>query len=176
MKNEWLRKFVRDVPDRPKPGIMYRNIEPLLAAPHAFKRVTEIQAAMYKGSIDAIAALDARGFLFGAPLMQALSVPLVMIRKPGKLPGETHKVNSVLEYGETELEITVNSFSPGTRVLLVDDVLATGGTAVASAHLVEKAGGHVVRCAFVLELKYLPGGELLRSHQIPYDSLIAYEQ
>ncbi len=176
MEMDHLRTFVRDVPDHPKPGIMFRDIGPLLATPHAFKRVTELQADKYQDSVDAIAALDARGFLFGAPLAQALSVPFVMIRKPGKLPGETHRVDSVLEYGETELEIVADSFAPGSRVLLVDDVLATGGTAVAAAHLVEKAGGQVVRCAFVIELKYLPGGELLRSHQIPYDSLIPYEQ
>jgi adenine phosphoribosyltransferase len=176
MEKEHLRTFVRDVPDHPIPGIMFRDIGPLLATPHAFKRVTQLQADKYRDSVDAIAALDARGFLFGAPLAQALDVPFVMIRKAGKLPGETHKVGSVLEYGTADLEISMDSFAPGSRVLLVDDVLATGGTAVAAAKLIEHAGGQVVRCAFVIELKYLPGGELLERHQIPFDSLIAYDE
>ncbi|HWL11159.1 MAG TPA: adenine phosphoribosyltransferase [Planctomicrobium sp.] len=169
-----LREHIRDVPDFPKPGILFRDITPLLAHPAAFRESIRQLADQYRSmNIKAIAAAEARGFLFAAPLALELNAGLVPVRKPGKLPFETQSFHYELEYGTDTLEIHTDAFSPGDRVLLVDDLLATGGTMNACAKLVERSGAEVVGCAFVVELAFLNGRERLA----PYDvfSLLTYD-
>ena len=152
------RDFIRDIPDFPKPGVQFKDITPLLADPTAFRASVERLAERYgDAGIHAIAAAEARGFLFAAPLALALRVPLVPLRKPGKLPYHTHSMKYDLEYGQAELHMHTDGVSPGQRVLMVDDVLATGGTMAAGCALVERAGGVVVACAFLVELSFLAG-------------------
>ncbi|MSR32243.1 MAG: adenine phosphoribosyltransferase [Gemmataceae bacterium] len=157
-----LKKFIRDVPDFPKPGILFKDITPLLGNPQAFRFSIEQLARQFRGqSIDAIAAAEARGFLFAAPLALELDKPLVPLRKPGKLPYTTLAFNYDLEYGQAELQMHVDAIQPGAKVLLVDDVLATGGTMRAACRLVGRAGGQVAGCAFLMELSFLAGRESL---------------
>ncbi len=162
-----LSKFIRDIPDFPKPGIMFKDITPLLADPSAFaeaiRQFTEHYQAM---SMDAIAAAEARGFLFAAPLALQLRKPLVPLRKPGKLPYRTYSLKYDLEYGEAELQMHTDGVPRGARVLLIDDVLATGGTMLAGAQLVEQAGGTVVSCGFLVELSFLNGRDKLRPRDV----------
>lgn len=169
-----LRSFIRDVSDFPKPGITFKDISPLLRSPEAFAMSIEIMRAKWDGRIDAIAALDARGFLFGAVLASSMRLPLSMLRKKGKLPGETVGVSYDLEYGSAELEVQVDAFTPGARVLIVDDLLATGGTACAACSLVERSGANVAGCVFVIELPVLGGREVLGAYTV--QSLITYEE
>src|SRR5438309_1446435 len=151
-----LREWIRDIPDFPKPGILFKDITPLLAHPAAFRAAIDRLAGAFAGrSIDVIAAAEARGFLFGAPLALDLNVPFVPIRKPGKLPYATIALEYQLEYGTDRLEVHTDALAPGLRVLLLDDVLATGGTMRACCDLVESTGAQVVACAFVLELSFL---------------------
>jgi adenine phosphoribosyltransferase len=153
-----LRDFIRDVPDFPKPGVLFKDITPLLVDPDAFAyAVAKLSSHYAKGEIDAIAAAEARGFLFAAPMALELRKPLVPLRKPGKLPYATHSFRYDLEYGSAELHVHTDAIPPGARVLLVDDVLATGGTMAAACNLVERAGGSVAGCAFLLELAFLKG-------------------
>ncbi len=169
-----LARYIRDVPDFPKPGILFKDITPLLGEPQAFQSAIDQLADHYRGTdVRAIAAAEARGFLFAAPLALALEVPLVPLRKPGKLPYRTHSYQYDLEYGSAELHVHIDGIGPGQRVLLVDDVLATGGTMQAGCQLVEKAGGRVAGCAFLLELAFLKGREKLKPHEV--FSLIRYE-
>jgi adenine phosphoribosyltransferase len=162
-----LAKYIRDIPDFPKPGILYKDITPLLAAPQAFRQSIELLGDHYKGRrIDAVAAAEARGFLFAAPLALFFQKPLVPLRKPGKLPYRTHTFQYDLEYGSAELQVHVDGVTAGHHVLLVDDVLATGGTMEAGCRLIEKAGGHVVSCAFLIELAFLHGRERLQPHEV----------
>jgi len=162
-----FRPFIRDIPDFPKPGIQFKDITPLLADPTAFRASVERLAERYGSHpIDAIAAAEARGFLFAAPLALALRKPLVPLRKPGKLPYRTYSLKYDLEYGQAELHMHVDGIVSGARVLLVDDVLATGGTMRAGGQLVEQAGGSVVSCAFLLELGFLNGREKLAPHDV----------
>ncbi len=169
-----LAKYVRDIPDFPKPGILFKDITPLLAEPRAFRAAIDRMAERYRGrQIDAIAAAEARGFLFAAPVALELHKPLVPLRKPGKLPYRTHAHQYDLEYGSAELHVHVDGILPGQRVLLVDDVLATGGTMQAGCKLVEKAGGQVAGCAFLVELGFLKGAEKLRPHEV--FSLLRYD-
>jgi len=168
-----LNALIRDVPDFPKPGILFKDITPLLADPKAFGYSIARLAAHYaKAPIGAIAAVEARGFLFAAPLALELNLPLVPLRKPGKLPYQTHSFRYDLEYGSAELHMHVDGVAPGTRVLLVDDVLATGGTMAAAGKLIEQAGGVVAGCAFLIELGFLGG----RAHLPGYEvfSLLTY--
>src|SRR5262245_44216692 len=168
-----LAKYIRDIPDFPKPGILVKDITPLLADPAAFAEATRQFSAYYESKrIDAIAAAEARGFLFAAPLALALRKPLVPLRKPGKLPYRTYSLKYELEYGSAELQMHTDGVTPGARVLLVDDVLATGGTMAAGAQLITQAGGSVAGCAFLLELSFLNGRARLR----PYDvySVVTY--
>src|SRR5438128_6886172 len=135
-----LAQYIRDIPDFPKPGIIFKDITPLLAEPRAFHQAIDLFAEHYRGrSIDAIAAAEARGFLFAAPLALALERPLIPLRKPGKLPHTTHSFRYELEYGSAELHVHTDAVASGASVLLVDDVLATGGTVQAACRLVEKA-------------------------------------
>lgn len=162
-----LAKFIRDVPDFPKPGILFKDITPLLASPQAFHEATDRLAAHYESKkIDAIAAAEARGFLFAAPLALRLNKPLVPLRKPGKLPYKTHRMQYDLEYGSAELHVHIDGFLEGAQVLLVDDVLATGGTMVAAVKLTESAGAHVAGVAVLVELAFLGGREKLKPHDV----------
>ena len=161
-----LREYIRDVPDFPKPGILFKDITPLLNTPAAFQQAIDLMCIQFRGRpLDAIAAAEARGFLFAAPLALELKLPLVPLRKPGKLPYQTICHAYDLEYGSAELNMHVDAIRPGARVLLVDDVLATGGTMVAGCKLIEKAGGTVSGCAFLIELSFLGGAEKLRPHE-----------
>jgi adenine phosphoribosyltransferase len=165
--------FIRDIPDFPKPGILFKDITPLLADPTAFRASVERLAERYGDArIDAIAAAEARGFLFAAPLALALRTPLVPLRKPGKLPYRTYSLKYDLEYGQAELHMHVDGIASGQRVLMVDDVLATGGTMAAGCKLVEQAGGTVVSCAFLVELGFLGGRAKLGGYEV--FSLLTY--
>jgi len=168
-----LTKYIRNIPDFPKPGIQFKDITPLLADPAAFAYACARLAAHFSTRpVDAIAAAEARGFLFAAPLALELSKPLIPLRKPGKLPYKTHSFKYELEYGTAELHMHIDGVSPGARVLMVDDVLATGGTMSAACKLIEQAGGTIAGCAFLIELGFLQGRDLLA----PYDffSLVTY--
>lgn len=162
-----LTPFIRDIPDFPKPGIIFKDITPLLAEPKAFQESIRLFAEHYRGQpIDAVAAAEARGFLFAAPLALALELPLIPLRKPGKLPYRTYALKYELEYGTAELQVHIDGVHPGARVLLVDDLLATGGTMQAGAQLIEKAGGKVAGFAFLVELLFLKGRDKLKPHPI----------
>ena len=169
-----LRRFIRDIPDFPKPGILFRDITPLLADAAALREAVEQLAAPYRGErIEAVVAAEARGFIFAAPLAIALGAGFVPVRKPGKLPFDRHSFRYDLEYGSDTLEMHVDGVQPGTRVLVVDDLLATGGTVGACVKLLEKTGANIVGCAFAIELVGLGGAKLLAPH--PVFSLIQYE-
>jgi adenine phosphoribosyltransferase len=165
--------YIRDIPDFPKPGILFKDITPLLAEPTVFRASVEHLAERYgQQKIDAIAAAEARGFLFAAPLALSLRVPLVPLRKPGKLPYRTYSLKYDLEYGQAELHMHIDGIKPGQRVLMIDDVLATGGTMAAGCKLVEQAGGIVVSCAFLVELGFLEGRRKLEEYDL--FSLVRY--
>jgi adenine phosphoribosyltransferase len=161
-----LTKFLRDVPDFPKPGILFKDITPLLADPGAMQEAIARLAQMDFGRVDKVAAIESRGFLFGAPLAMRRGVGFVPIRKPGKLPWKTNRVEYVLEYGTDAVEIHKDAIHPGERVLLVDDLLATGGTMGAACKLVEACGGTVAGCAVIVELRFLPGRKLLTGRRV----------
>jgi adenine phosphoribosyltransferase len=167
-----LRTYIKDVPDFPKPGIMFRDISPLLASPEAMFSVTTEFMREWSGEVDAIAALDARGFIFGTALATILELPLVMVRKHGKLPGKTVCASYDLEYGSNTIEIPADAFKKGARVLIVDDVLATGGTASAAGQLVAKVGAEIAGYAFVIELSALNGRACLNGAHV--QSLLVY--
>ena len=169
-----LEDYIRSIPDFPKPGILYRDITPLLASAEAFRMTIEQLAERVKGlEIDVVAAAEARGFIFATPLAMKINAGFVPVRKPGKLPFDTHAFRYQLEYGTDTLEIHIDGVEPGQRVLLVDDLLATGGTMEACCHLIERAGAQVAGCAFVVELSALGG----RNRIAPHDtiSLISYD-
>lgn len=162
-----LTDFVREVPDFPKPGILFRDITPLLASPVAFSETIGRLADHFRDAkVDVIVAAEARGFIFAAPLAIELQVGFVPIRKPGKLPFETHAFHYELEYGTDSLEMHVDGIQAGQRVLVVDDLLATGGTIEACCKLVERNGAHVVACAFLIELRALAGRERIAPREI----------
>jgi adenine phosphoribosyltransferase len=162
-----LTKFIRNIPDFPKPGIQFKDITPLLANPDAFQEAIRILLGHYENhTIDAISAAEARGFLFAAPLAYQMRKPLVPLRKPGKLPYRTHKLQYDLEYGQAELHVHIDGFHPGSQVLLVDDLLATGGTLEAACKLIEQAKAKVISCAVLVELEFLRGREKLAPHEV----------
>ncbi len=168
-----LAHYIRDIPDFPRPGILFKDITPLLAEPRAFHHAIDLMGAEYKDrQIEAVAAAEARGFLFAAPLALLLERPLIPLRKPGKLPHRTYSLKYELEYGTAELHMHIDGVAPGARVLLVDDLLATGGTMAAGCQLIEQAGGCVAACAFLVELTVLKGRAKLHPH--PVFSLIQY--
>ena len=168
-----LKQYIRDIPDFPKPGILFKDITPLLAEPKALQYAIDCMAEHYPPTtVDAIAAVEARGFLLAAPLALRMQKPLIPLRKPGKLPYQTHTLQYDLEYGSAELQIHIDAFTTGKRVLLVDDLLATGGTMAAGCRLVEKAGGTVQSCLFLVELAFLHGRNKLKPHEV--FSLITY--
>ena len=161
-----LERLVLDVPDFPEPGIVFKDVTPLLADHAAFTSVIEALAAAGRDEsgrvvVDKVVGMEARGFIFAAPVALALGTGFVPIRKSGKLPRETHAVSYALEYGEATLEMHRDALAPGDRVLLVDDVLATGGTVRATRSLVESSGGTVHAVAVLMELGFLPGRETI---------------
>jgi adenine phosphoribosyltransferase len=169
-----LRSHIRDIPDFPKPGIVFKDITPLLLDPAALDAAVEGLAAWARPlNVDLVAAAEARGFIVGGALARELGVGFVPARKPGKLPHETVSAEYVLEYGVDALEMHADALADGARVLLHDDLLATGGTALALAELVEGAGAHIVGCGFLVELSFLGGREKLA----PYDvhALVSYD-
>lgn len=157
-----LRDYIRDVPDFPKPGIMFKDITPLLGAPEAFNATIDHLSKPFEGERALkIAAIESRGFIFGAAVAKHLGVGFVPIRKPGKLPWKTHRSEYALEYGTDALEIHEDAVGPGDRVIVVDDVLATGGTASAAGDLVRRLGADVLAYSIVIELTFLNGRERL---------------
>jgi adenine phosphoribosyltransferase len=169
-----LRRTIRDVPDFPKKGILFRDITPVLKSPALFEDVIGEFARRYRPrNVEGIAAVESRGFIFGAPLAVSLGVPFLLIRKKGKLPCRTCFAEYELEYGTDRIEMHEDAISRGQRILVMDDLLATGGTAVAAARLVESMGGTVVACVFVVELKFLNGRDKLKKYEVV--SLVAYE-
>jgi adenine phosphoribosyltransferase len=162
-----LKQFIRDIPDFPVPGILYRDITPILKAPEAFEHVVGSLADKYADArIDLVVGIEARGFLFAAPLALRLGKPLVPFRKKGKLPFDTISASFTLEYGEAVVEVHTDAIEPGQTALVVDDLLATGGTLAAAASLVERAGGVVAGLAVVVELTGLEGRAQLASYDL----------
>ncbi len=168
-----LRQFIRSIPDFPKPGIMFRDITPLLANPHALREsVRQLAEGFRELRIDKIMAAEARGFIFAAPLAMELEAGFVPVRKHGKLPYDTRAYHYDLEYGSDTLEIHSDALETGDRVLMIDDLLATGGTVKACIELAEQSEAEVVGCGFLVELNFLRGRDHLGNRQIV--SLIQY--
>ncbi|GAB4410517.1 MAG: adenine phosphoribosyltransferase [Anaerolineales bacterium] len=162
-----LAQMIRDVPDFPVKGILFKDITTLIKDPAAFREAVDRMAAPYEGmEIDLVAAIESRGFIFGAPLAYKLGAGFVPVRKPNKLPAETISASYTLEYGTNTLEMHKDAIQPGQRVLLVDDLLATGGSAKAAATLIEQLGGKVVGVAFLIDLTFLHGVEKLKGYDV----------
>ena len=162
-----LKSFIRDIPDFPSPGILFRDITPLLASPAAFEAAVGAMARPFRESPpEKILGIEARGFMFGAAIARELGIGFIPIRKPGKLPRETLRVSYGLEYGKDSLEIHTDACRKGERVLIVDDVLATGGTAQAAAELADRLGAEVAGMAFFIELEALKGRSRLGSRKL----------
>jgi adenine phosphoribosyltransferase len=171
LDRELLASRIRGVPDFPQPGVLFRDITPLLADPRAFRHAVDAMAAPFHG-IDHVVAIESRGFILGAPVAYCLGAGLVLVRKVGKLPSETLVEEYALEYGTNTVEIHRDAIRQGERVLIVDDVLATGGTVRAAANLVERLGATVAGISLLIELEFLSGREKLREYDVY--SLITY--
>ncbi len=170
-----LENAIRDVPDFPKPGILFRDITPVLEDPALCQAITSgFQEQLKDLSVDAIAGIESRGFLFGVPLALAMGVPFITVRKKGKLPWRTVTYKYDLEYGSAEVEMHVDSVRPGMRVLVHDDLLATGGTAAAAAELVRMQGGTLAGFSFLIELSFLKGNERLERYDSRIVTLLTY--
>ncbi|HEY7002001.1 MAG TPA: adenine phosphoribosyltransferase [Candidatus Udaeobacter sp.] len=170
---EKLRASVRDVPDFPKKGIVFKDITPILSDPALFRASIDLFLDRCRErKIDKIVGIDARGFVFGSAVAYELGVGFVPIRKRGKLPFKTDVASYSLEYGEAEMEMHVDAITPGEQIVLVDDLLATGGTSAAAAALIRKAGGHLLEAQFLIELEFLHGRERLES--TPITSFLKY--
>ncbi len=168
-----LKQYIRNIPDFPKKGILFRDITTLLSNKDRFREVVDVLYERYKDkNIDAVAAIDSRGFIFGGALAYKLGTAMTIVRKKGKLPYKTLKATYSLEYGEDTLEIHEDAFKPGARVLLIDDLLATGGTMGAVVDLVEKLKGKIVEIAFIIELSDLNGRSRLKD--FPVYSMVKY--
>lgn len=167
-----LKRHIRDIPDFPKPGIVFKDITPLLADADAFRAAVDAVVAPFRGRADMVLGIESRGFIVGAAAAYALGTGIAVVRKPGKLPWQTHRATYELEYGTDTLEIHHDAVGPGHRVLVVDDLLATGGTASAAVELVKRCGGDVVACAFLVELAFLGGRARLRGQDV--HALISY--
>jgi adenine phosphoribosyltransferase len=161
-----LTRHIRDIPDFPKPGIVFKDITPLLADASAFRAAIDGLVAPFAGTVDMVLGIESRGFILGAAAAYALGTGLAIVRKPGKLPYDTHRASYELEYGSDTLEIHQDALGPRHRVLLIDDLLATGGTAAAAIRLVEQCGGQVAACAFMVELEALEGRQRLVPHEV----------
>ncbi|MDX6674771.1 MAG: adenine phosphoribosyltransferase [Solirubrobacteraceae bacterium] len=169
-----LRKYIRDIPDFPKPGIVFKDITPLLLEPRAYDHAIGALADYARPlEVDVVLAAEARGFIFGGALARELGAGFAPARKPGKLPSETISAEYVLEYGIDVLELHADALAGGTRVLVHDDLLATGGTTRAKIELVEQLGANVVGCAYVIELAFLGGREALAGYDV--HALVAYD-
>jgi adenine phosphoribosyltransferase len=169
-----IRRAIRDIPNFPKPGIVFKDITPLLADGKLFAQTIDVLAERYRGqNIDTVLGIESRGFIVGAALAYKLGAGFSVVRKPGKLPFNTHSASYELEYGTDTLEIHVDAVSERARVVIADDLIATGGTAAATAELVAKLGATVVECAFVIELSFLKGREKLRPYAV--HSLVQYD-
>ena len=169
-----LNTTIRDVPDFPKPGILFKDITPVLADPRLLRDITLHLAETFRGAgVDAVVGMESRGFIFGSLLAVELGAAFAPARKPGKLPFRTIRESYALEYGEATLEMHEDAIRPGQRVLIVDDLIATGGTALATANLVRRLGGHVVSYAFVIELGFLDGRNVLAPD--PVHSVVSFE-
>jgi adenine phosphoribosyltransferase len=173
MTVEEIKKLIRDIPDFPKPGIMFRDFTPLIADARGLAAVVDQLAEPYLGKVDAVVGIESRGFIVGAPVAYRLGVGLAIARKPGKLPFHTYDQAYDLEYGSATLQMHQDALAGKARVLLVDDLLATGGTALAAIHLVAKLGANLVGCAFVVELDNLKGRDRLAP--VTCFSLIHYD-
>lgn len=170
-----LRDWVREVPDFPKPGILFRDLTPMMRDPQGWQAmVRQLAVVCERLQPDLIVGIESRGFLVGGALATALALPFAPVRKPGKLPGLVHGVDYTLEYGSDRLEIHADGFEDGPSVLVVDDLLATGGTAAACGQLVERAGGRLAGFAFVVELLGLEGRRRLPD-SVPIEALIGYD-
>lgn len=170
---EIIRSKIRDVPDFPKPGILFKDITPVLADPRAFNLCLDLLAETFDGQqVDGIVGIESRGFIFGAALASRMRKAFIPVRKPGKLPAATHKVSYELEYGTDAVEIHRDAIAPGESVIVVDDLIATGGTAWAACELVKKLGGNVLGAAFVIELTFLPGRK--RLEPVPVSTILQY--
>jgi adenine phosphoribosyltransferase len=168
-----IKQCIRDVPDFPKPGIIFKDVTPVLANPQVFNLCLDETAAHFDSvTVDAIVGIESRGFIFGAALASRMRKAFVPVRKPGKLPGRTKRVDYQLEYGSDALEIHADAFAAGTKVLVVDDLLATGGTALAACELVRALGAEVTAASFVIELTFLSGRQ--RMHPVEVFSLVQY--
>ena len=171
---EELKKYIRSIKDFPIKGIMFRDITTLLKDPEAVNKTLKYLVTFTNGiKIDKVVGIESRGFIFGSLLAQKLDVGFILARKPGKLPAETESETYQLEYGEDKIEIHKDAISKGDKVLLHDDLLATGGTAVAAAKLIEKLGGEVVQVSIIIELTFLNGREKLKTY--PVKSIISYD-
>jgi adenine phosphoribosyltransferase len=168
-----IEAAIRNVPDFPKAGIQFKDITPVLADPRLFAGTIDLLTDHYKpGSIDAVVGIDARGFIFAAAAAMKLGAGFVPVRKKGKLPFKTHEQDYALEYGSATVAMHIDALKPGARVLLIDDLLATGGTAAAASTLVKKLGAQIVEIVFLIELKFLNGREKLNGY--PVRSIVAY--
>ncbi|MBM6965513.1 adenine phosphoribosyltransferase [Massilimicrobiota timonensis] len=162
-----LKKYIADIPDFPEPGVIFRDVTPLLANKDAYQESIRLISEFAKDkNVDVIVGPEARGFLFGCPVALALHCGFVPVRKPGKLPREVISQSYDLEYGSNEIQMHSDSIQPGQNVLVVDDLLATGGTVEAAISLIEKMGGNVVGTAFLIELEALKGRELLKDYDV----------
>jgi len=167
-----LKALVREIPDFPKPGVSFKDITTVLKSAEAFRQVVLEMAEPFRGVCDVVAGVESRGFILGAPIAYELGCGLVIMRKPGKLPAETVRTTYALEYGTDGLEVHRDAIAPGQRVLIVDDLLATGGTISAAAELVEALSGEIVGFSFFIELAYLNGRSRLKGRRV--HSLITY--
>ena len=168
-----IEKAIRNVPDFPKPGIQFKDITPVLADARLFAGTIELLTKHFApGSVDAVVGIDARGFIFAAAAATKLKAGFVPVRKKGKLPYQTIEEDYALEYGHATVAMHIDALKPGARVLLVDDLLATGGTAAAAISLVKKLGGNIVEVGFLIELKFLDGRKKLAG--VPVRSIVAY--
>lgn len=162
-----IEKYIRDIPDFPKPGVLFKDIAPLLQDHDGLSMcLTDLKSMVPNGQIDKVIGIESRGFLFGTMLAKRLNAGFVLARKPGKLPYKTISQTYALEYGEDAIEIHIDAIEKGDRVLIHDDVLATGGTAQAVCKLVEKLGGEIVQCNFIMELGFLKGREKLSGFDV----------
>jgi len=169
-----IQELIRDVPDFPQPGVVFRDITPVLAHPEGLDTLIEGLSAPFMGiGIALVVGIESRGFILGAPVARQLNCGFVPVRKPGKLPCATYSVEYALEYGTDRLEMHQDAIAPGQRVLIVDDVIATGGTAGAAAKLIEQAGGKLAGFAFAIELMFLNGRQNLPDN-VPVVSLLSY--
>ncbi len=171
---EELRALIRDIPDFPKPGIVFKDITPLLASAEGLRGVVRAFSERHRAGVDFVLGIESRGFTLGAAVAYELGVGLALARKPGKLPAATYRATYELEYGSDALELHQDAFPRGSRVLVLDDLLATGGTARAAIELVEKVGGRVVEADFIIELSFLNGRKRLAPY--PVHALVSYEK